>query len=121
MFTAVARDEGEAVVRAGPDGIRVKAGRCNREYCAVDLGTVLVFGNRTSGIAQRFRIATGKVRADLFPGLSIIPGAPEVLRRRIEDVRIKRREDDRKGPLPPLFEVFGGHARKEERIDLNVP
>src|SRR4029079_19316334 len=62
----------------------------------------------------------GEVRADLLPGLTLVHRAPKMLRRRVEDARIFRREDDRIWPLPAL----GKHARRltgeEPRVDLHV-
>ena len=44
-----------------------------------------------------------------------------MLRRRIQNLRIVRREHDRERPLPPFLQLARRHARKKQRINLNIP
>ena len=87
---------------------------------AVNLRAVLILGDRAAGIAQRLRIGARQVGADLLPALAFVGGLPEMLRRRVEHLRIERRKHDRERPLPALLQRARGHAGEEQRIHLHV-
>ncbi len=120
VLAAVARDVDQAVVGAGPDGVHVFGRGRDGENGRVDFGAVLILGDGAAGIAQRFRIGAGQIGADHLPGLALIGGLPEMLRRGVENVRIDGIEDDGEGPLPALLERAGRHAGEEQRVHLHV-
>ena len=76
LFAAIAGHKYEAIVRAGPDGLRIKSRWRNGEDRAVDLGAILIFGDRAAGIAERIGIGAREIRTDAIPVLARISGSP---------------------------------------------
>ena len=119
VLAAVTRDVHPAVVRAGPDRVDVLPRRREREHHRVGFDAGLVLGDRAARRLHRLRIRARQVRADALPALAVVGGAPDVLRRGVEHLRIDRREHDRVGPLEAFLDVDRGIPHRVVRIDVD--
>src|ERR1051326_4582067 len=121
MFTFVARNEDHAVIGAGPDRSPLQPRRRDREDRREYFRPIHVSGDWSTRWAQCLWFRSRQVRTNAAPALSVISRLPQVLGRNVKRLWIQRRKDDRKGPLPTLFQGAGGFTREKSGIRLNVP
>ena len=119
VFPAVARHVHEAIVGTGPDDVAVDGRRREGEDGRVGLDAGLVERDRSARRSERRRIVARQVGADALPALAFVGGLPDVLRRRVQRLRIGRRDDDRKRPLESLGDVRGREAHRIVRPDVD--
>ena len=112
LLRVVARDVDEPVVAAGPEHAGLHGRLGEREDRGVILGAGLVERDRAAGVARRALVVAREVRAHPIPGRTVIARAMHVLRRGVEDARVMRREEHRRGPVEAVLDVLGRDAAR---------
>ena len=111
----------QSVVAAGPEHAALDRRFGEREDRAVVLGAGVVLGDRSAGWPELRFVVPREVRADPFPRRALVGRAEDVIARVIQNVRIVRRMDGRRGPLNAVLHVLRAFARARLGPDHDVP
>jgi hypothetical protein len=74
----------QAIVGAGPDEFCIHGRRGDAVDRGIDLGTILIEANGSTGLSEGLRIGEGQIIADAIPGIPRVTTAPQVLRAGVE-------------------------------------
>ena len=120
VLSIIAGQMDQSVVASGPEQALLprRLGECEHGVIVFDTGDVE--GNRAArGLLLGFVVAS-QVRADGFPGASLVTATQYHLRRGVQHVGIVRRDEQRLGPLQAVLEAGCAIARNIQGIDRHV-
>ena len=121
VFSAVAGDIYESIIRSGPNGAGLDWGFHHGEDRVVILDAGVVFGDWPSRRVLFGLVVARQIGTDHFPTLSFVRRFEEHVSGRVERIRIVGREDQRKIPLEAIPNIACAPAHRIVRIRIHVP
>ena len=100
---AVAGDMHHAVVRRGPDHVRIERGRCDAEQRRMKFGRRVVHHDLAAGRNLLLRVVGREVRRDHVPTLAVVLRPEDHVAAEVHDARVLRRERDRCIPVEAVL------------------